>query len=242
MPERAISERLVVALDGNSLVRAQEMVELLRPLVNNFEVGMELYTACGPAIVEMIRKTAANVFLDLKFHDIPSTVAKAVACAASMGVSLMNVHAAGGERMMTDALAAVHRAAPKHPPKLIAVTVLTSMETLGDIGVQYEVREQVLRLALLAKSVGLDGVNASPLEIQLIRQKCGENFLIVTPGIRLHGSEANDQRRIGGPRQAIHSGADYLVVGRPITEARDPTSVVQEIVREIHAAKNGASA
>lgn len=232
-----INERLVVALDGNSLVRAQEMVELLRPLVRNFEVGVELYTACGPAIVDMIRQTTANVFLDLKFHDIPSTVAKAVACAASMGVSLMNVHAAGGERMMTDALAAVHRAAPQHPPKLIAVTVLTSMETLGDIGVQYEVREQVLRLAQLAKKVGLDGVNASPLEIQLIRQKCGEDFLIVTPGIRLHGAEANDQRRIGGPRQAVLSGADYLVVGRPITEARDPTSVVREIVREIDAAK-----
>ncbi len=236
MPERA-HERLVVALDGNSLVRAQELVELLKPTVRHFEVGMEIYTACGPAVVEMILGADCKVFLDLKFHDIPSTVAKAVTVAAKMGVSLMNIHASGGERMMEEARNAVAKLDAATRPKLIAVTVLTSMETLGDIGVQFEIRDQVLRLAQLAQKVGLDGVNASPLEIQLIRQTCGEHFLIVTPGIRLHGSEAYDQRRIGGPRLAIESGADYLVVGRPITEARDPVAATQEIIREIQQAK-----
>ncbi len=233
MFELVANERLVVALDGDSLVRAQEIVDLLRPYVQNFEVGMELFTACGPAAIEMIRTAERHAFLDLKYHDIPSTVAKAAACAAKMGVSLLNIHGSGGKRMMSEAREAVIKAVPNNPPKLIAVTVLTSMETLGDIGVQFEVREQVIRLAHLARDVGLDGVNVSPLEIQLVRQTCGPEFLIVAPGIRLHGTEAYDQRRVGGPRQAIESGADYLVVGRPITEARDPVGVVQEMLREI---------
>lgn len=236
MPHPRVTDRLVVALDGYSLVRAQEMVELLRPSVQNFEVGLELFTACGPAVIEMIRAADAQVFLDLKYHDIPSTVAKAVAYAASMGVSLLNIHASGGERMLEEARNAVQKAAPRKPPKLIAVTVLTSLETLGDIGVQFEVREQVLRLARLAQKAGLDGVNVSSLEIPMIRQTCGQDFLIVTPGIRLRGAELNDQRRVGSPRQAIEAGANYLVVGRPITEARDPLAVVGAIVREMTAA------
>ncbi|MBI2344388.1 MAG: orotidine-5'-phosphate decarboxylase [Deltaproteobacteria bacterium] len=226
-------QKLVVALDGDSLVRAQEMVELLRGDVVNFEVGIELFTACGPGVIEMIREAECQVFLDLKYHDIPSTVAKAVACATRLGVALLNIHASGGARMMEEARNAVAQAAGTTPPKLIAATVLTSMESLGDIGVQFEVREQVVRLAQLARDMGMDGVNASPLEIQMIRQTCGEHFLIVTPGIRMAGERPDDQRRIGHPRQAIEAGADYLVVGRPITEAPDPRAVVKAILRDI---------
>ncbi len=225
-------ERLVVALDGDSLVRAQELVELLGDEVVNFEIGLELFTACGPAVIDEIRKAGCRAFLDLKYHDIPSTVAKAVVAAARMGVSLMNVHASGGQRMMRKAREALDKIEGERP-LLIAATVLTSMSTLGDVGIQFEVREQVMRLAKLALEAGLDGVNASPLEISNIRQVCGNNFLIVTPGIRMAGDDADDQLRIGGPQQAIAAGADYLVVGRPITRARDPLSVVRNMIREM---------
>ncbi|MBI4238355.1 MAG: orotidine-5'-phosphate decarboxylase [Deltaproteobacteria bacterium] len=228
-------EQLIVALDGTSLDQAQELVELLREDVKNFEVGMELFTAAGPAVVEMIRRCGCHAFLDLKYHDIPSTVAKAIVAAAELGVTMINLHASGGQRMMEESLHALERTMGPKRPKLVAVTVLTSLETLGDIGVQYEVREQVVRLAQMAKEAGLDGVTASPMEIHSIRRACGKDFLIVTPGIRLIGEEAYDQRRIGSPRQAIESGADYLVVGRPITEARDPRTVVHAFIAEIKA-------
>lgn len=234
-------EQLVVALDGGSLVRTQELVELLREDVCNFEVGMELFTACGPAVIDMIREAGGNAFLDLKYHDIPSTVAKAVAAATRLGVSLMNIHASGGQRMMEEALNEVHRHGGDTPPRLIAVTVLTSMETLADIGVHYEIREQVSRLAKLARQVGLDGVNVSPLEVGAIRQACGESFLIVTPGIRLPGAMAYDQRRIAGPCEAVEAGADYLVVGRPITEARDPRAVVRQMRQDIERASRSTN-
>jgi orotidine-5'-phosphate decarboxylase len=228
------SDKLVVALYGDSLIRAQEMVELLRPEVRHFEVGMELFTACGPAIIDMIRDADCRCFLDLKYHDIPSTVAKAVASATRQGVSCMTIHAAGGQRMMEEALESVHKTAGSGDvPKLIAVTVLTSMESLGDIGVQFEVRDQVLRLATLAQKVGLDGAMTSSLEIQPIRQRCGPDFCIVTSGIRLTGERSYDQRRISGPRQAIDAGADYLIIGRPITEARDPQKEVEAILQDM---------
>lgn len=233
MAVRNPREQLVVALDGDSLVRAQEMVELLRPEVTHFEVGMELFTACGPAVIEMIRAADCRCFLDLKYHDIPSTVAKAVAAAARLGVVMINVHGSGGQYMLQEALSAVRQIAGERRPRLIAVTVLTSMETLGDVGISYEVREQVLRLAKMARVIGLDGINCSPLEIATIRQACGDDFLIVTPGIRLAGETAYDQRRVSGPRQAIAAGADYLVVGRPITEARDPLGMLKKILHEM---------
>lgn len=226
--------KLVVALDGDSLVRAQEMVDLLKAEIRFFEIGMELFTACGPAAVAMVQEHGGEVFLDLKFHDIPSTVAKAVAAAARLGVTLITVHAVGGRRMMEEAVAAL--GAPRNGragPRLVAVTVLTSMETLADIGVQYEVRDQVVRLARLAKEVGLHGVAASPLEIQPIRQACGKQFLIVASGIRLPGAQALDQRRIAGPKEAIAAGADYLVVGRPITEAKDPLAITRAILKDM---------
>lgn len=227
-------KKLVVALDGNSMARAQELVETLRDAVDHFEIGVELFTACGPAVVTMVRDHGGTVFLDLKYHDIPAVVGKAVAAAAQLGVGMINVHAAGGRRMMEEALEAVARAKlGRATPRLIAVTVLTSMETLADIGVQYEVRQQVVRLAKLAMEVGLDGVLASSLEIQPIRKHCGARCCIVAAGIRLPGDAPNDQRRIGGPRQAIAAGADFLVVGRPITEAKDPKVVVQSILKDM---------
>lgn len=233
-PTGVAAEKLVVALDGDSLVRAQELVDLLKGEVKNFEIGMELFTACGPSVVKMVKEHGNRVFLDLKYHDIPSTVAKAVAAAAKLGVSMINVHASGGRRMMEESKAAVdHLRLGKKAPLLIAVTVLTSMESLGDIGVQFEVRNQVVRLAQLAKEVGLDGVLASPLEIQPIRQLCGKNFLIVASAIRLAGTAAYDQRRIGGPAQAIKAGADYLVVGRPITEAKSPLVAARAILKDM---------
>ncbi|MBI4367657.1 MAG: orotidine-5'-phosphate decarboxylase [Deltaproteobacteria bacterium] len=237
LPRRSIEtarRQLIIALDGASLVRAQALVEELQSEVVNFEVGMELFTACGPAAVQMIRDRGAHPFLDLKYHDIPSTVAKAVAAAARLGVMAVNVHAAGGSHMLKEVRAAVrHLGLGKKAPKLIAVTVLTSMETMADIGIQFEVRSQVVHLAKLAKSCGMDGVLASPLEIQPIRQACGPDFLILTSGIRPIGSLPHDQRRIGGPAQAIRAGADYLVVGRPVTEARDPLQAVRGILEEM---------
>lgn len=233
MTQRTPREQLVVALDGSSLTQAMDLVDLLRPEVDCFEVGVELYTACGPAIVEEIRKAGGQVFLDLKFHDIPSTVAKAVAVATRLGCSTINVHISGGEQMLREACKALQRTTGPVPTKLIGVTVLTSMETLGDVGVQFEVREQVMRLAKLAQQVGLHGVNTSPLEIALIRQQCRPEFLIISPGIRSVGEQSNDQRRVGGPRQAIGAGADYIVVGRPITEARDPVAAVKKILHEM---------
>ncbi len=226
-------QHLIVSLDGDSLVQAQELVELLRSDVINFEVGMEIFTACGPAVVEMIRAAGGKTFLDLKYHDIPSAVAKAVVAAARLGVAMINVHASGGMRMMEACQKAMQVIPASTRPKLIAVTVLTSMETLGDLGIQYEIRDQVVRLAKLARDAGMDGVLASPLEIQPIRQSCGDDFIIMTPGIRLAGSMAYDQARIGGPRQAIEAGADYLVVGRPITESHDPLHMVRAILKEM---------
>lgn len=229
----AASDQLVVALDGISFSAAQELVESLRPFVAHFEVGLELFTACGPSIIEMIRGVGGRVFLDLKFHDIPSTVAKAVVAAANLGVQLINLHASGGQRMMEESLAELDKHFGRNRPKLIAVTVLTSMETLGDIGVQYEVRDQVVRLAKLTHAVGLDGVSISPMELSAVRQACGERFLIVTSGIRMPGENALDQRRIGGPRQSIAAGANYIVVGRPITQARDPVAVVKLLLEDM---------
>ncbi|MBI2346673.1 MAG: orotidine-5'-phosphate decarboxylase [Deltaproteobacteria bacterium] len=231
-PFAVARKKLVVALDGDSLVRAQELVDLLKADVRNFEIGMELFTACGPAAIKMIQENGGRAFLDLKYHDIPSTVAKAVGAAAKLGVAMINVHASGGHLMMEAArkmIAQLDLGASS--PQLIAVTVLTSMESLADIGVQYEVRSQVVRLAKLAKEVGLDGVLASSLEIKAIRQACGKDFVIVTSGIRLPGTAADDQRRVGDPGQACNAGADYLVVGRPITEAPDPRAGVHAILK-----------
>lgn len=226
-------ERLIVAIDGVTLADAERLVKLLRGEVRIFQVGLPLYTAVGPDVVKMINDNGARVFLDLKYHDIPSTVARAVYVASKLGVYMINVHASGGHKMLGEAIAASKDATGGTPPVMLAVTVLTSMESLGDIGIQFEVREQVVRLATMAKQEGYKGVIASPLEIKLIRKACGNAFIIVTPGIRPFGAIDHDQKRIAGPRQAIEAGADYLVMGRPITEKKDPLAAVREVIREI---------
>jgi orotidine-5'-phosphate decarboxylase len=229
------NDRLFIALPADSMEAAEKMVKLLKDDVHTFEIGLPAYTALGPDVIKMVHDNGCRVFLDLKYHDIPSTVAKAVGIATRLGVGMMNVHAAGGHDMLVRAVdAAKHAAGSKAKmPKLFAVTVLTSMESLADIGVQFEVRDQVVRLAKLSKECGLHGVVASPLEISPIRKACGEKFLIVTSGVRPIGADAQDQRRIASPIMAIAAGADFLVMGRPVVQAKDPKAVVQRILKEI---------
>jgi orotidine-5'-phosphate decarboxylase len=228
-------ERLIVALLADKMKDAEQMVKLLKDDVQTFEVGAPTYTALGPDVIKMIHSHGCKVYLDLKYHDIPSTVGKAVYIATKLGVSMLNVHAAGGYDMLARTLEAAQVAAGSkaNMPKLLAVTVLTSMESLGDIGVQFEVREQVVRLASMTKQCGLDGVVSSPLEIAPIRKACGEKLLIVTPGVRPIGAATQDQRRFSSPGMAIAAGADYIVVGRPIVEAKDPRAVVSQMLKEI---------
>ncbi len=236
MPKACIGgERLIVALLSDSMSDAERMVKLLKEDIRTFEVGAPTYTALGPDVVRMIRGHGCQVFLDLKYHDIPSTVARAVGEATKLEVSMLTVHAAGGHDMLSSAVKAAYDVAGQilKVPKLIAVTVLTSMQSLGDVGIQFEVREQVVRLAKLAKEQNLHGVLASPLEIAPIRKSCGECFLIVTPGVRSVGAAAQDQRRIGSPGMAIAAGSDFLVIGRPIVQAKDPLAVVRQIIKEI---------
>jgi len=229
------NERLIVAIDGFTLEDAKKRVSLLHKEVDTFQVGLPIYTAVGPDIIKMIHDHGSRVFLDLKYHDIPSTVAKAVYAAAKLGIHMINVHAVGGHKMLGEAIAASRDATGgKNVPLMLAVTVLTSMESLGDIGIQFEVREQVLRLATMARQEGYNGVIASPLEIKPIRKNCGEDFIIVTPGIRPAGSIGYDQKRISGPKQAIEAGADYIVIGRPITEHKDPLQAVRQVIDEIN--------
>lgn len=228
------NERLIVAVSGSSLAEAENLVKLLRSEVTTFQVGLPLYTAVGPAVVKMIRDQGCNVFLDLKYHDIPSTVAKAVYIAAKLGAHMINVHAAGGHKMLGEAIAAAREATGDNStPVMLAVTVLTSMDSLGDIGIQYEVREQAVRLATMARQEGYNGAVSSPLEIKPIRKACGQSFIIVTPGIRPLGAMDYDQKRIAHPRQAIEAGADYIVIGRPITENKNPLKAVRSIIQEI---------
>lgn len=228
-------ERLIVALLSDSMKETEAMVKLLKGDVHTFEVGAPTYTALGPDVVRMIHGHGCRVFLDLKYHDIPSTVAKAVAAATKLGVAMLTVHAVGGHEMLVLSLEAAQSAAggKSKCPKLIGVTVLTSMESLGDIGVQFEVREQVVRLAKLAKECGLHGVLASPLEIAPIRKACGDKLLIVTPGVRPLGAAAEDQRRIASPIMAIAAGADFLIIGRPVVQAKDPRAALRSILKEI---------
>ncbi len=239
---RLAKDRLIVALDVDSIARARELVARLKQLVGMFKVGSQLFTAAGPDIVREIVQYGEKVFLDLKFHDIPNTVASAAAEAARLGVTLLNVHASGGREMMRRAAAAVSETATKEGlprPALLAVTVLTSMDStsLREIGVQASPEDQVAELAKLAAASGMDGVVASPQEVVLIRKVVIKpDFLVVTPGIRPLKSPSADQKRVMTPVEAIHAGADYLVVGRPIIDAPDPAAAARELVAEIQAA------
>jgi len=221
-------EHLMVALDAPSFDEAVALVKKLKGTLKYFKVGLALYTQSGPKIIDVIHNQGGEVFLDLKFHDIPSTVARAVEEACRLNVFMMNVHATGGLEMMQAAREAVApcrgTVSAKRKPLLVAVTVLTSLADLKPLGIFETIPNQVLRLARLTKEAGLDGVVASPLETAMIRKECGEKFVIVTPGIRPAGSGVGDQKRLATPRDAIQNGANFLVVGRPITEASDPAA------------------
>jgi orotidine-5'-phosphate decarboxylase len=235
------SNKLILALDVDSLSKARQLVTSLREMVGMFKVGMQLFTAVGPSIVREIVAAGGKVFLDLKYHDIPNTVACAGIEAARLGVSIFNIHAAGGTEMMKQTTDAVENVCLKEGlirPKVIAVTLLTSadQQVLDETNVASSPDQQVVKLALLASESGLDGVVASPRETISIRAAVTKpNFLIVTPGVRPKTSDANDQRRITTPAEAIQAGSDYLVVGRPILSAADPVAAAAAILDEIKA-------
>lgn len=224
--------KIIVALDYPDAAGALDLVVQLEPALCRLKVGMELFTAAGPRLVEQLMQRGFEIFLDLKFHDIPNTVAQACKAAAALGVWMVNVHALGGRRMMEaarDGLSAYPRA-----PRLIAVTVLTSMsqEDLTGLGMKDSPADLVLRLAKLAQDSGMDGVVCSAQEAALLRRQCGDKFCLVTPGIRLANGVADDQSRVMTPRTAMEQGADYLVIGRPVTRGADPLQALNEMIRQ----------
>ncbi len=233
---RLPKDRLIVALDVPTAAQAREMARQLGGICRWVKVGLELYLVAGAAIVEELASQGFSVFLDLKFHDIPNTVAGAVRSASSMGASLLTVHAAGGPAML--AAAAEAAAAQANSPRLLAVTVLTSMDAaqLAAIGVDASPADQVLRLARMARNSGIDGLVCSAEEIRVLRQELGPAMQLVIPGIRPVGSEVGDQKRISTPADAIRAGANALVVGRPITKASNPAQAAEAILKEIASA------
>lgn len=222
--------RIVVAMDYDKAADCLQMARRLSPELCRLKVGKELFTASGPRIIEELMSLGFDVFLDLKFHDIPNTTAKAVKAAANLGVWMVNIHASGGERMMSAAREALDQISGKRP-LLIAVTVLTSMDEadLQTVGVNSSLKDQVLHLASLAQTCGLDGVVCSAREAPDLRKLTGNDFCLVTPGIRLPDSPADDQRRTLTPAAAIHAGSSYLVIGRPITQSPDPAAICRNI-------------
>lgn len=223
--------RIIVALDFPDSTSALNLVARLDPSLCRLKVGKELFTAAGPQLVEKIMGKGFEIFLDLKFHDIPTTVANACRTAAALGVWMMNVHALGGRRM----LAAAREAVPPGSVRLIAVTLLTSMDQsdLDEVGLKGEPQDVVQRLAALTRDCGLDGVVCSPLETSRLRNAIGADFCLVTPGIRPVDSSPDEQRRISTPRQAIENGSDYLVIGRPITQATEPVAMLSRLNKDI---------
>ena len=228
-----MSSRVIIALDYADANSAMALVDRLEPSACKVKVGKELFTAAGPAFVAALAQRGFDVFLDLKFHDIPNTVAQACKAAAQLGVWMVNVHALGGRTMMQAAREAIESASRK--PKLIAVTVLTSLteSDLHEVGIEASPLAQAMKLAQLAWDCGLDGVVCSAHEAGAIRDRVGSRFLRVTPGIRLSDDSAGDQKRVMTPQVAIESGASYLVIGRSVTRAADPLSVLAQINREI---------
>lgn len=225
---------IVVALDYQSNDQALAMANQLDPSRCRLKVGKELFTAAGPQLVEQLQKQGFEIFLDLKFHDIPNTVAKAVLAAARMGVWMVNVHASGGAEMMQTTRSAL-REKGGHQPLLIAVTVLTSMDAQGlkATGINQLPAERVLSLAQLSQASGFDGVVCSAQESQLLKANLGDDFKLITPGIRPHFSAVGDQKRIMTPAQAMQAGSDYLVIGRPITQAQNPMDALALIEKEL---------
>lgn len=235
-------DRLWVALDVDEAAEAFRIIDLLAGLVGGFKIGMRLFYAAGPAFVREVTGRGVPVFLDLKLHDIPATVAGAVRVLVGCGVTMLNVHAVGGKAMMQAAAAAAREEASRlgcNPPAILGVTILTSIDEATfrqELGFTGSVEERVVAWAALAAEAGLAGVVASPREAQAIKTRCGPSFLVITPGIRPAGARAHDQRRWATPAEAVRAGADYLVVGRPVLAAADPVAAVNEILREIEAA------
>ncbi len=225
--------KIIVALDYATATDALNFVEQVQPNLCKLKVGKAMFTRLGPEFVKLLIKKGFDIFLDLKFHDIPNQVAGACKAAADLGVWMVNVHASGGFKMMQAAREAIDASINK--PKLIAVTVLTSLNTkdFNEIGISTPIKDQVLKLAQLAHEANLDGVVCSADEAALLRKCIGKNFCLVTPGIRLENSPADDQQRIVTPQQAIKQGADYLVIGRPITHADNPRVMLEEILTKI---------
>ena len=238
-------ERLILALDMDTREKAEEWVHKMKTHVGMFKVGLQLFTKDGSELVKSIRKRGGRIFLDLKFHDIPNTVAGACASACSLGVDLVNVHALGGKAMIRAAAQSLKDSSAKMrvaKPKLLAVTILTSHDARSlkqDVGLRLAPAKEVVRLAKMAQASGAEGVVCSPREIALVRKACGPRFLIVTPGIRSARDEMGDQKRTLTAPQAVAAGADYIVVGRPILNAPDPAEYAKGLVAEMEAALQG---
>lgn len=239
----AHKRKLMLALDVDSREKAEEWVHKLKAHIGFFKVGLQLFTKEGPELVRSIRARGGRIFLDVKYHDIPNTVARACESAAGLGVDFVNVHALGGKAMMkaaAEALADTSARMRVPKPCLLAVTVLTSHDARAlkqEVGLKGSPEAEVKRLALLAQASGCGGVVCSPLEIALVRKACGPDFVIVTPGVRPAGAPKHDQKRTLTAGQALVAGADYLVVGRPVTEAPDPVEAVLDLARDMHAAQ-----
>lgn len=240
-------DRLIIPLDVPSAADAERLVGLLAPHVGFFKVGLELFNSEGPSVIEMVQRLSAPCFYDGKFYDIPNTVAGAAAAATRLGVRMFNVHTLGGKAMMAEARASAECTAaalgiPR--PLILGVTIVTSIDErvlLEEVGVGRPLNEQVVHLARMASEAGLDGVVASALEAPAIKQACGSSFVVLCPGVRPIWSVANDQARVVTPQLAMEAGADYVVVGRPITQAKDPVAAAQQVVAELAGTDPGGS-
>jgi len=229
-----MKDRIIVALDVNTIKEVTRLLDVLSPHIRIFKVGMELFYSCGPKVIEIIKKFDREVFLDLKLCDIPNTVYSSSKAITRLGVFMFNVHASGGGSMMKQALQGSEEEAERlgvARPRILGVTVLTSMDSkaLQEVGIDKSPEEEVLDLARLVKQSGLDGVVASPQEVKEIKDKIGKDFLVVTPGVRPKGIEKQDQKRVATPEEAFKRGADYIVIGRPVTRAKDPVKVLESI-------------
>jgi orotidine-5'-phosphate decarboxylase len=228
-----MKEKIAIALDVSSREDALRLVKDLHELAGMFKVGSQLYMAAGPSIVTEILAAGGKVFLDLKFHDIPNTVTHAALEAARLGVSMMTIHASGGRAMMESVAKEIRENFGEKRPAVVAVTVLTSLDKRGlsEIGVDRPLDDHVQRLALLARECGIDGIVCSPHEIQLVRKAAGPGFKIVVPGIRMADQSLNDQQRAASPRDALSAGADFLVIGRAVTNDRDPRAALERLIK-----------
>ncbi len=234
------NKNLIVALDVRTMEEVKRLVGTLEDNVVYYKVGMQLFYALGPEVITYLKNRKKKIFVDLKLHDIPHTVAEGLVSLMNMGVDMVDVHAIGGYTMMHDAVTAMKKAAREkgiNPPKIVAITVLTSMNQheWEELGMIRSMQEQVVHFAQLAQKAGLDGVVASPQEAAAIRKACGDDFLIVTPGIRPAGMAKDDQKRIATPEVAVQNGANYLVVGRPIYQADNPAQAAKDILQAINA-------